>query len=143
MATHAICTRRSTTSRSTRSASLSFLWRPRAQPDEPARAAADRPQPARTRRGGTRERRRAVASDPQMAVLAAPQGVEASRRAILDAIGEPADLTLVRGVGNRGDDLIAAGTRSLLAERIYREIDLPELPAASGDTVVLSGSGAF
>lgn len=69
--------------------------------------------------------------------------IEASRRLILDAVGDPPDLTLVRGPGNRGDELIWAGTRELLSERIYREIDLSMLPAASGHTALLSGGGAF
>jgi GT2 family glycosyltransferase/exopolysaccharide biosynthesis predicted pyruvyltransferase EpsI len=69
--------------------------------------------------------------------------IESSRRLILDEIGDPRDLTLARGPGNRGDDLIWAGTRKLLAEHIYREIDLTALCRARGHTVVLKGGGAF
>jgi GT2 family glycosyltransferase/exopolysaccharide biosynthesis predicted pyruvyltransferase EpsI len=76
-------------------------------------------------------------------VLAQSDVIEASQRVILDAVGDPPDLTLVRGAGNRGDELIWAGTRELLSERIYREIDLSTLPSARGHTVLLSGGGAF
>jgi glycosyltransferase involved in cell wall biosynthesis len=69
--------------------------------------------------------------------------IDASRTRILEEIGEPPDLTLVRGVGNRGDDLIWAGTRELLADHIYREVDMSGLCAAAGHTVVLSGGGAW
>ncbi len=70
-------------------------------------------------------------------------GVEASRDRLLAAVGDPPDLTFVRGVGNRGDDLICAGTRQVLAGRAYREIALAELPGASGHTVILAGSGGW
>ncbi|MEA2436383.1 MAG: hypothetical protein QOF65_939 [Thermoleophilaceae bacterium] len=69
--------------------------------------------------------------------------IDASRGRILEEIGEPPDLTVVRGVGNRGDDLIWAGTRELLADHIYREVDLSGLCAAAGHTVVLCGGGAW
>ena len=46
--------------------------------------------------------------------------IEASRRLMLDQLGAPPDLTFVRSVGNRGDELIWAGTRQLLAEKNYR-----------------------
>lgn len=69
--------------------------------------------------------------------------IDASRRRILEEIGNPPDLTLVRGVGNRGDELIWAGTSELLADHIYTEIDLSGLCAAAGHTVVLCGGGAW
>jgi GT2 family glycosyltransferase len=69
--------------------------------------------------------------------------IEASRRSILEQLGDQPDLTFVRGVGNRGDELIWAGTRQLLANRDYREVDLAGLCAVTGNTVLLSGSGAF
>jgi GT2 family glycosyltransferase/exopolysaccharide biosynthesis predicted pyruvyltransferase EpsI len=69
--------------------------------------------------------------------------IETSRRLILKQLDDPPDLTFVRGVGNRGDDLIWAGTRQLLAEKAYREVDLDGLCATSGHTVLLSGGGAF
>ena len=69
--------------------------------------------------------------------------VQASRAVLLEAIGDPYDLTLVRTPGNLGDALIAAGTAELLADHVYREVDLEGLCSAEGDTVVLQGSGAF
>lgn len=79
----------------------------------------------------------------EVGALAELDAIDASRRLILHEIGDPPDLTLVRGLGNRGDELIWAGARELLAERIYREIDLEMLPGASGHTAVLAGGGAF
>jgi GT2 family glycosyltransferase len=69
--------------------------------------------------------------------------IGASRRAILDEIGEPPDLTLLGPPGNIGDRLIHAGTQELLAEHIYREIDLEGLCAADGHTLLIRGGGAF
>ncbi len=66
-----------------------------------------------------------------------------SRELILEQIGQPPDLTFVRGAGNWGDELIWAGTRALLSDHIYREIDLAGLTSAEGHTVVLTGGGAF
>lgn len=78
-----------------------------------------------------------------VALLGLQGAAEASRRLILEEIGDSPDLTLVRGQGNRGDELIWAGTHQLLVERIYREIELEGLASASGHTVLLSGGGAF
>ncbi|MEA2197103.1 MAG: hypothetical protein QOJ25_1154 [Solirubrobacteraceae bacterium] len=69
--------------------------------------------------------------------------VAASRSALLDEIGEGHDLVFVRGFGPIGDELIWAGTRNLLEEHVYREISVDELPASSGDTALLTGSGAW
>ena len=69
--------------------------------------------------------------------------VELSREQILAEIGDPPDLTVVRGLGNCGDQLILEGMRALLADRIYREVELTEMCAARGHTVLLSGGGAF
>lgn len=69
--------------------------------------------------------------------------VTQSRNALLAEIGDASDLTFVRGIGNRGDELIWAGTRELLRGRPYRELGLDDLPASSGGTVLLSGGGAF
>lgn len=66
-----------------------------------------------------------------------------SRESLLHHIGEDPELTLVRGFGNLGDELIWAGQRELLSDRIYREITIPELAGAFGDTVLLSGGGAW
>jgi glycosyltransferase involved in cell wall biosynthesis len=69
--------------------------------------------------------------------------LEASRRLILQELGEPPDLTFVCGPGNRGDDLILAGARELLADHIYREVTPAELCHTNGHTAVLRGGGAF
>lgn len=69
--------------------------------------------------------------------------VAQSRCALLDAIGDGSELTLVTGPGNVGDQLIRAGTERLLEGHIYHEIAFDELPCRSGDTVLLPGSGAF
>jgi GT2 family glycosyltransferase len=70
-------------------------------------------------------------------------GLAASRARLLEAVGEDADVTFVRGIGNLGDQLIAAGVRRLLAEREYREIAVDEAGAAEGATALLAGSGAW
>jgi GT2 family glycosyltransferase len=69
--------------------------------------------------------------------------VAASRSRLLAAIGDDVDLTFVRGIGNLGDQLIAAGTRRLLSGHAYREIGVDEATTASGGTVLLAGSGAW
>ena len=66
----------------------------------------------------------------------------ASAAALLGEIGEGEDLVFVRGLGNIGDELIWAGTRRLLEQHVYREIGLDELASSSGDTALLTGSGA-
>jgi GT2 family glycosyltransferase len=72
------------------------------------------------------------------------QALEQSRRELLAALGaEAAGFTYVRGAGNRGDELIQAGTRRLLAGLDYREIGFEEVAAASGDLAVISGGGAW
>jgi GT2 family glycosyltransferase len=76
-------------------------------------------------------------------VPTAPDTIAASRRLLLEAIGDEPDLTLVRAGGNLGDELIRAGTHRLLAHLPVREIALDELPAATGHTVMLPGSGAW
>ena len=78
-----------------------------------------------------------------MPVSAKLDAVEASRQAILDEIGDAPDLTFVSGMGNRGDELIWAGTRALLSDRIYREVDVAGLCSASGHTALIAGSGGF
>jgi GT2 family glycosyltransferase len=69
--------------------------------------------------------------------------VEDGRRALLDEIGPAPDLTFVRGQGNLGDELIWAGTRRLLEGHVYREILVDDLASARGETVLLSGGGAW
>jgi len=69
--------------------------------------------------------------------------LQRSREEILGAIGEPPDLTFVRGTGNIGDQLSWAGTRGLLSEHAYQEIGVDELPAANGHTVLICGVEGF
>jgi GT2 family glycosyltransferase/exopolysaccharide biosynthesis predicted pyruvyltransferase EpsI len=70
-------------------------------------------------------------------------GVQRSREHLLEVIGDNRKLTLVRGLGNVGDELIRAGTERLLEAHPFDEIGLDDLPGSSGDTVLLPGSGAF
>ena len=69
--------------------------------------------------------------------------VARSRGLLLDEIGAGSELTFVRGLGNRGDELIWAGTRELLSGHVYREIGLEDLAAATGEVALLTGGGAF
>lgn len=69
--------------------------------------------------------------------------LERSRQEILEAIGEHPDMVLVRGIGNRGDELIWAGTRRLLEGHIYREVEIDDIATARGRTALICGSGAF
>ncbi len=69
--------------------------------------------------------------------------LQRSREEILGAVGEPPDLTFVRGSGNLGDELIWAGTRELLRGRTYTEIGFDELPGAIGHTALICGCGRF
>jgi GT2 family glycosyltransferase/exopolysaccharide biosynthesis predicted pyruvyltransferase EpsI len=69
--------------------------------------------------------------------------LDRSRTALLAEIGSGRDLTLVRPLGNRGDELILAGTRELLEGLVYREIDVDELPFSRGDTALICGGGAW
>jgi GT2 family glycosyltransferase/exopolysaccharide biosynthesis predicted pyruvyltransferase EpsI len=71
------------------------------------------------------------------------ESVERSRQEILQAIGATQDLTLIRGLGNFGDELIWAGTRELLRDRAFREIDADELSESDGHTALICGGGAF
>ncbi|HWF71746.1 MAG TPA: glycosyltransferase [Solirubrobacteraceae bacterium] len=66
-----------------------------------------------------------------------------SRATLLAEIGAGHDLTFVRGLGNRGDELIWAGTRRLLEEHVFREIGVDELASHEGEVALLAGSGAW
>ena len=68
---------------------------------------------------------------------------EQGKQKILDAIGEPSDLTFVRGFGNIGDLLIHAGIRQLLSGLDYREISVLDMGDARGQTAVFPGAGGF
>ena len=71
------------------------------------------------------------------------EAVEDSRDELLSAIGEPEDLTFIRLYGNKGDELIYAGTRQLLARRFYKEVNVRELGGVSGHTAVVAGCGGW
>jgi hypothetical protein len=67
-----------------------------------------------------------------------------SARLLLDAVGDPSDVTLIRSWGNRGDDLIYAGLRRLLRDYSYRECDIRKLDQApEGQTAIVSGGGSW
>jgi exopolysaccharide biosynthesis predicted pyruvyltransferase EpsI len=76
-------------------------------------------------------------------VLDAPLSFDQGKQKILDAIGEPRDLTFIRGFGNIGDLLIHAGIRRLLASLDYREVSVLDLRNARGHTAVFPGAGGF
>lgn len=69
--------------------------------------------------------------------------IERSRQAILDEIGDAQDVVFIRGLGNMGDELIWEGTRALLSERIYREVEFEAVCSASGELALLTGGGAL
>src|SRR5579871_2551288 len=71
------------------------------------------------------------------------EAVDESREVLLGAIGEPENLTFIRLYGNRGDDLIYAGTRQLLARRFYKEVSVRELDGVSGHTALVAGCGGW
>src|SRR5580698_7152148 len=71
------------------------------------------------------------------------EAVEENRDVLLRAIGETEDLTFIRLYGNKGDELIYAGTRQLLARRFYKEVSVRELDGVSGHTAVVAGCGGW
>ena len=71
------------------------------------------------------------------------EALEDNRDVLLRAIGEPEDLTFIRLYGNRGDELIYAGTRQLLARRFYEEVSVRELDGVSGHTALVAGCGGW
>ena len=90
------------------------------------------------------ERCRARAERANIPTQAA-EAIEASRRKIRQKISEVSggeEVTFVHSYGNRGDDLIYAGARQLLAGIPYREISArKKLREAGGHTAVMSGGG--
>jgi exopolysaccharide biosynthesis predicted pyruvyltransferase EpsI len=67
-----------------------------------------------------------------------------SAKSLLEAVGDTSDVTLLRSWGNRGDDLIYAGTRRLLRDYSYREYDIRNLnQAPEGKTAIITGGGAW
>jgi exopolysaccharide biosynthesis predicted pyruvyltransferase EpsI len=71
------------------------------------------------------------------------EAVEDSRNVLFSAIGEPEDLTFIRLYGNKGDELIYAGTRQLLARRSYKEVSVRALDGVSGHTALVAGCGGW
>jgi Polysaccharide pyruvyl transferase len=70
--------------------------------------------------------------------------LEESRHLLLDVVGKPTDLTVFRAWGNRGDDLIYAGMRSLLRNLPYREYDIRLLDRVPpGRLAIISGGGSW
>ncbi|HEX3581366.1 MAG TPA: polysaccharide pyruvyl transferase family protein, partial [Thermoanaerobaculia bacterium] len=74
--------------------------------------------------------------------------LNASRQALLEAVAQDGlapsrPITLIRGIGNLGDQLITAGARRLLAGFRYEEVSVEEAVRSRGETAVLVGSGAW
>lgn len=69
--------------------------------------------------------------------------LEATREMILGFLGEAEDVTFFRTPGNLGDQLIAAGARSLLAGVSYRQLHLRDAPYVAGDVALVCGSGGW
>jgi exopolysaccharide biosynthesis predicted pyruvyltransferase EpsI len=69
--------------------------------------------------------------------------IEVSRQKIFAAIAGYSDLTLIRGFGNIGDELIFAGTRQLLSAVEYREISINDLAGVHGDLGLITGGGSW
>jgi len=67
-----------------------------------------------------------------------------SAESLLDAVGGPSDVTLVRSWGNRGSDLTYAGMRRLLRHHSYRECDIRKLnQTPAGKTAIIAGGGSW
>ncbi|MBI4321782.1 MAG: polysaccharide pyruvyl transferase family protein [Chloroflexi bacterium] len=77
------------------------------------------------------------------ALFGATDGVDGFRKKLLRAIDGAPDVTLVRSVGNVGDQLIYAGTRRLLAGIRYKEVSVLNVAGTGGHTALLSGGGAW
>jgi exopolysaccharide biosynthesis predicted pyruvyltransferase EpsI len=69
--------------------------------------------------------------------------LEAQRNKILGLVADAPDVTFFRHRGNIGDDLIHAGTRSLLADIPYREVGTWDMQNAHGHTALITGSGGW
>lgn len=72
------------------------------------------------------------------------QTVSESRELLLDAVAG-SDVTFYRSLGNRGDDLIEAGTRALLdgAGIPYRFLFNEDIRNYSGDLLLIGGGGGW
>jgi exopolysaccharide biosynthesis predicted pyruvyltransferase EpsI len=69
--------------------------------------------------------------------------IEVSRQKIFAAIAGYSDLTLIRGFGNMGDELIFAGTRQLLSALKYREVSITDLAGVQGELGLITGGGSW
>lgn len=67
--------------------------------------------------------------------------IESSRRSILDEIGEPPDLVLLRTGHTPGARLVRAGARNLLTGRQNRELRLGQLAREVGHTLLFAAGG--
>src|SRR5581483_11951866 len=64
--------------------------------------------------------------------------IESSRRLILDEIGAPPDVALLRVGHTPGARLVLAGARDLLGGGQYRQIRLGQLAGEHGDTLLVA-----
>lgn len=71
----------------------------------------------------------------------APLDLEESRARLLGALEGAEEITVIRSLGNIGDQLIHAGMRRLLGGFDYKEIGLQQLYGASGRLAVVTGGG--
>lgn len=69
--------------------------------------------------------------------------IAVSRQQILGALDRAGDITLIRGYGNLGDELIFAGTRQLLCGVRYRETSVDNLDGVRGELGLVTGGGAW
>lgn len=69
--------------------------------------------------------------------------IAGSRKKILDALDRTGDITLIRGYGNLGDELIFAGMRQLLGGVRYRETGVDNLYGVRGELGLVAGGGAW
>ena len=95
--------------------------------------------PQRTRRG-----LRYCDKEASRDMVKAIAELSESAKSLLEAVGDASDVTLLRSWGNRGDDLIYAGTRRLLRDYSYRECDIRKLDQTpEGKTAIIAGGGAW
>jgi hypothetical protein len=72
-----------------------------------------------------------------------PLDLEASRARLLGSLEGVDDITIIRGQGNIGDQLIHAGMRRLLRDFDYKEVGVQQLDGARGQLAVIMGGGAW
>lgn len=69
--------------------------------------------------------------------------LQKQKEKLLQSIVSAADISFIRLFGNRGDDLIYAGARQLLAKVKYKELNPFHLQSIRGDTAIIAGSGGW